>query len=75
MLRQFAALRAMVTMGIAPIKVLHYYYYYYYYYYIYPIPCHYQNDSRIKVGSDVSHFNLSLIVQGSHKTVSINQNF
>ena len=29
----FAALWAMVTMGIGPIKV-HYYYYYYYYYYV-----------------------------------------
>ena len=29
-LRQFAALCAMVTMGTAPIKVLHYYYYDYY---------------------------------------------
>ena len=31
MLCQFAA---MVTMGTATIKVLHYYYYYYYYYHI-----------------------------------------
>ena len=25
--------------------------------------CHHQNDSRIKVGSDESHFNVSLIVR------------
>ena len=26
--------------------------------------CHHQNDSCIKMGSDVSHFNVSLIVRG-----------
>ena len=34
-LRQFAALWAMVNIGTAPIKVLNCYYYYYYYYYYY----------------------------------------
>ena len=34
------------------------------------------NDFRTKMGSDVSHFNVLLIVQGqSHETVSINHNF
>ena len=28
------------------------------------IHCHHQNDFRVKMGSDVSHFNVSLIVQG-----------
>ena len=39
--------------------------------------CHHQNDFCIKVGSDESHFNVSLIVmQGqSHKTVSTDHNF
>ena len=37
--------------------------------------CHHQNDSCIKMGSDESHFNVSLIVRGkSHKTVSRNHN-
>ena len=36
---------------------------------------HHQNDSCIKVGSDESHFNVSLIVNDSHKTVSTNHNF
>ena len=37
--------------------------------------CHHQNDSCIKVGSDDSHFNVSLIVRAkSHKTVSTNHN-
>ena len=32
--------------------------------YIYlSLHCHYQNDSCIKVGSDESHFNVSLIVR------------
>ena len=34
-LRQFAALWGMVTIGTAPIQLLHYYYYYYYYYYLF----------------------------------------
>ena len=34
--------------------------------------CHHQNCSCIKMGSDESHFNVSLIV--SHKTVSTNHN-
>ena len=35
-----------------------------------------QNDSCIKMGSDESHFNLSLICEGqSHKTVSTDHNF
>ena len=29
-----------------------------------PLHCHHQNDFRIKMGSDVSHFNVSIIVQG-----------
>ena len=39
--------------------------------------CHHQNDSCIKVGSDESQFNVSIInCEGqSHKTVSTNQNF
>ena len=37
--------------------------------------CPHQNDSCIKVGSDESHFNVSLIVRGqSQKTVSTNHN-
>ena len=28
-----------------------------------PVYCHHQNDSCIKVGSDESHFNVSLIVR------------
>ena len=39
--------------------------------------CHHQNDSCIKMGSDESHFNVSLRnSEGqSHKTVSTNRNF
>ena len=33
---------------------------------------HHQNDSCIKTGSDKSRFNVSLIVMGSHKTMSTN---
>ena len=37
---------------------------------------HHQNyDSCIKMGSDESHFNVSLIVRDSHKTVSTDHNF
>ena len=37
--------------------------------------CHHQNDSCIKVGSDESHFNVSVGSDGqSHKTVSTNHN-
>ena len=37
--------------------------------------CHHQNDFCIKVGSDKSHFNVSLGSDGqSHKTVSTNHN-
>ena len=37
--------------------------------------CHHQNDSCIKMGSDESHFNVSVGSDGqSHKTVSINLN-
>ena len=36
--------------------------------------CHHQNDSRIKIGDDESHFNASLIVRDSHKTMSTNHN-
>ena len=37
--------------------------------------CHHQNDSCIRVGSDESHFNVSLTVRDSHKTVSTSPNF
>ena len=36
--------------------------------------CHHQNDFCIKVGTDESHFNVSSVVRGSHKTVSTDQN-
>ena len=37
--------------------------------------CHNQNDSCIKMGSDESHFNVSVGSDGqSHKTVSTNHN-
>ena len=37
--------------------------------------CHRQNDSCIKVGSDESHFNVSVgSDEQSHKTVSTNHN-
>ena len=39
--------------------------------------CHHQNDSCIKMGSDESHFNVSLSVGSdgqSHRTVSTNHN-
>ena len=37
--------------------------------------CHYQNDSCIKMGSDESHFNVSVGSDGqSHKTVSTDHN-
>ena len=37
--------------------------------------CHHQNDSCIKMGSDESHFNISVGNDGqSHKTVSTNHN-
>ena len=37
--------------------------------------CHHQNDSYIKMGSDESHFNVSVGSGGqSHKTVSTNYN-
>ena len=37
--------------------------------------CHHQNDSCIKMGSDESHFNVSVGRDGqSHKTVSTNHN-
>ena len=37
--------------------------------------CHHQNDSCIKMGSDESHFNVSLGSDGqSHKAVSTNHN-
>ena len=39
--------------------------------------CHHQNDSFIRMGSDESHINVSLIVKDelSHKTVSTDHNF
>ena len=37
--------------------------------------CHHQNDSLIKMGSDESHFNVSVGSDGqSHKTLSTNHN-
>ena len=37
--------------------------------------CHHQNDYRIKMGSDESHFNVSVGSDGqSHRTVSTNHN-
>ena len=37
--------------------------------------CRQQNDSCIKMGSDESHFNVSILSDGqSHKTVSTNHN-
>ena len=37
--------------------------------------CHHQNDSCIKMGSDDSHFHVSVGSDGqSHKTVSTNHN-
>ena len=37
--------------------------------------CHHQNDSRIKMGSDESHFNVSVGSDGqSPKAVSTNHN-
>ena len=37
--------------------------------------CHHQNDSYIKMGSDESHFKVSVGSEGqSHKTVSTNRN-
>ena len=41
--------------------------------YIYlSLHCHHQNDFCIKMDSDESHFNVSLIEGQSHKTVSTN---
>ena len=38
--------------------------------------CHHRNDSCIKMGSDESHFNVSVGNDGqSHKSVSTNHNF
>ena len=37
--------------------------------------CQHQNDSWIKVGSDESYFNVSLIVRNSHRTVSTTTTF
>ena len=37
--------------------------------------CHHQNDSCVKMGSNESRFNVSLIVRNSHKTVSTDHNF
>ena len=43
---------------------------------LYPtLHCHHQNDFCIKMGSDESHFNVSVGSDGqSHKTVSTNHN-
>ena len=41
----------------------------------YSLHCHHQNDSCIKMGSDESHFNVSVGTDGqSHRTVSTNHN-
>ena len=37
--------------------------------------CHHQNDFCIKVGSDDSHFNVSLIVKGKVTRLSRDHNF
>ena len=37
--------------------------------------CHLQNDSCIKVGSDESHFNVSLIVRDKVTRLSSDHNF
>ena len=37
--------------------------------------CHHQNDSCIKMGSDESHFNVSLIVRDKVTRLSIDHNF
>ena len=38
--------------------------------------CHHQNDSCIQMGSDESHFNVSLICEGQNqKTMSRDHNF
>ena len=40
-----------------------------------PLHCHHQNDSCIKMGSEESHFNVSVGSDGqSHKTVSTTHN-
>ena len=41
------------------------------------LPCHHQNDSCIKMGSDESHFNVSLIVRDkvTNKTAFKDHNF
>ena len=39
------------------------------------VHCHLQNDSCVKMGSDESRFNLSLIVRNSHKIVSTDHSF
>ena len=47
-----------------------------FFFYIYlSLHCHHQNDSCIKMGSDESHFNVSVGSDGqSHRTVSTNHN-
>ena len=37
--------------------------------------CHHQNDSCIKMGSDESHFNVSLIVRDRVTRLSTDHNF
>ena len=37
--------------------------------------CHHQNDSCIKMGSDESHFNVSLIVRDKVTKLSTDYNF
>ena len=48
----------------------------YTYHYHLSLHCYHQNDFCIKMGSDESHFNVSVGSEGqSHKTVSTNHNF
>ena len=39
------------------------------------IRCHYHSDTCIKMGSDESHVNISLIVRGRFPRLSIDHNF
>ena len=39
-----------------------------------PLHCHHQNDSCIKMGSDESHFNVSLTVRDKVTSVQRDQN-
>ena len=37
--------------------------------------CHCQNEICVKTGSSENHLKASLMMRGSHKTVSVNHNF